>query len=55
MDSKNWNIVPKRICKYCGWDVDESDLEVLSFFHQDCWKNYRKLKTMDNLILEKTI
>ena len=42
MDSKNWNITPKRICKYCGWDVDESDLEVLSFFHQDCWKNYRK-------------
>jgi hypothetical protein len=31
-----------RLCKYCGWNVDEPDLEVLSFFHQDCWKNYRK-------------
>ena len=31
-----------RFCKYCGWNVDEPDLEVLSFFHQDCWKNYRK-------------
>jgi hypothetical protein len=32
----------KRICKYCGWDMDESDLEILTFFHSDCWKEYRK-------------
>jgi hypothetical protein len=32
MDSKNWNIASKRICKYCGWDVVESDLEMLFFF-----------------------
>jgi hypothetical protein len=32
----------KRICKYCGWDMDESDLETLIFFHSDCWKEYRK-------------
>jgi hypothetical protein len=38
----NQNISSKRICKFCGWDIDEPDLEVLSFFHQDCWKNYRK-------------
>jgi hypothetical protein len=25
----------ERFCKYCGWDVDEPDLEVLSFFHQE--------------------
>ncbi|HKG42184.1 MAG TPA: hypothetical protein VKA98_08605 [Nitrososphaeraceae archaeon] len=32
----------KRICKYCGWDMDESDVEILIFFHSDCWKEYRK-------------
>lgn len=32
----------KRICKYCGWDMDESDIEILIFFHSDCWKEYRK-------------
>jgi hypothetical protein len=42
MDSEQQAIDPKRICKYCGWNMDEPDLEVLSFFHQDCWKNYRK-------------
>jgi hypothetical protein len=31
----------KRICKYCGWDMDEPDLEILGFFHSDCWKMYR--------------
>ncbi|CAN5510576.1 hypothetical protein BH18THE2_BH18THE2_36840 [soil metagenome] len=33
---RNRTIDTKRICKYCGWDIDEPDLEVLSFFHQDC-------------------
>jgi hypothetical protein len=32
----------KRICKYCGWDMDESNIEILIFFHSDCWKEYRK-------------
>jgi hypothetical protein len=39
---RNWTIDTKKICKYCGWDMDEPDLEVLSFFHQDCWKSYRE-------------
>jgi hypothetical protein len=39
---RNRTISSERICKYCGWNMDEPDLEVLSFFHQDCWKNYRK-------------
>jgi hypothetical protein len=41
MDSERKATNPKRICKYCGWDMDEPDLEVLSFFHRDCWKDYR--------------
>ncbi len=32
----------KRICRYCGWNMDEPNIEILSFFHQDCWKSYRK-------------
>jgi hypothetical protein len=32
----------QRICKYCGWNIDEPDLEILSFLHSDCWKEYRK-------------
>jgi hypothetical protein len=32
----------KRICSYCGWNMDESDIEILNFFHSDCWKEYRK-------------
>jgi hypothetical protein len=42
MDSDRKAINPKRICKYCGWDMDEPDLEILYFFHEDCWKDYRK-------------
>jgi hypothetical protein len=38
----NQTISSRRICKFCGWDIDEPDLEILSFFHQDCWKSYRK-------------
>ncbi|MDP9289721.1 MAG: response regulator [Thermoproteota archaeon] len=37
----------KRICKYCGWDIDEPDSEILSFFHSDCWKEYRKDGLLD--------
>jgi hypothetical protein len=32
----------KRICNYCGWNMDETDIEILIFFHSDCWKEYRK-------------
>jgi hypothetical protein len=42
MDLESRTITQKRICKYCGWDMDEPDFEVLSFFHQDCWKNCRR-------------
>jgi hypothetical protein len=31
-----------RICKYCGWDMDERDLDILNFFHSDCWIEYRR-------------
>ena len=36
----------ERMCKYCGWNIDEPDLEILNFLHSDCWKEYRK----DNLV-----
>ena len=28
---------PTKLCEYCGWDIEEQDLEILSFFHCDCW------------------
>jgi hypothetical protein len=31
-----------KICKYCGWNMEEQDLDTLYFFHSDCWKQYRK-------------
>ncbi len=31
-----------RICDYCGVNIDTTDLEVLEFFHRECWKEYRK-------------
>jgi hypothetical protein len=37
----------KRICKYCGWRLDEPDLEILAFFHSGCWKEYRKDGLLD--------
>jgi CheY-like chemotaxis protein len=37
----------KRICKYCGWDLDEPDSDILSFFHSGCWKEYRKDGLLD--------
>ena len=32
----------ERICRYCGWNIDEPDLEILTFLHSDCWKEYRR-------------
>lgn len=37
----------KRICKVCGWDMDETDPEILAFLHSDCWKEYRKAGLSD--------
>jgi CheY-like chemotaxis protein len=37
----------KRLCKYCGWDMDEADPEILSFFHSGCWKEYRRDGLLD--------
>jgi DNA-binding response OmpR family regulator len=37
----------KRICKYCGWRLDEPDPEILAFFHSGCWKEYRKDGLLD--------
>jgi hypothetical protein len=34
--------VATKLCEYCGWNIEEQDLEILSFFHCDCWKEYRK-------------
>jgi len=31
-----------RICKYCGINMDTTDLESLKFFHGTCWQEYRK-------------
>ena len=33
---------PTKLCEYCDWDIEEQDLEIRSFFHCDCWKEYRK-------------
>jgi hypothetical protein len=38
----NDNQNKKNTCDYCGWNIEEQDLEVLRFFHSDCWKEYRK-------------
>ena len=31
-----------RICKYCGINMDIKDLDMLYFFHDTCWQEYRK-------------
>jgi hypothetical protein len=30
-----------RICKYCGVNMDTTDMEALRFFHATCWQQYR--------------
>jgi hypothetical protein len=37
-----WDSDKGRICDYCGINIDIPWLDVLKFFHQDCWKRYRK-------------
>ena len=31
-----------RICKYCGINMDTKDLDILWFFHNTSWQEYRK-------------
>lgn len=32
----------RRICKYCGINMDIEDLDILEFIHGTCWQQYRK-------------
>jgi hypothetical protein len=36
-----------RLCKYCGINIDTTDLEDLKFFHGKCWQEYRKHNEVD--------
>ena len=37
-----WDADKGRICNYCGINMDIPWLDILEFFHEDCWKQYRK-------------
>jgi hypothetical protein len=37
-----WDANKGRICDYCGINIDIPWLDILMFFHEDCWKQYRK-------------
>jgi hypothetical protein len=37
-----WDANKGRICDYCGINMDIPWLDILIFFHEDCWKQYRK-------------
>ena len=37
-----WDANKGRICDYCGLNIDIPWLDILMFFHEDCWKDYRK-------------
>jgi len=41
-ESLLWDADKGRICNYCGINMDIPSLDVLEFFHEDCWKQYRK-------------
>jgi hypothetical protein len=41
-----WDAGKGRICDYCGINIDIPWLDVLKFFHEDCWKQYRKDRKM---------
>jgi len=37
-----WDSDKGRICDYCGINIDIPWSDILMFFHEDCWKQYRK-------------
>jgi hypothetical protein len=37
-----WDGNEGRICDYCAINMDIPWLDILMFFHEDCWKQYRK-------------
>jgi hypothetical protein len=37
-----WDANNGRICDYCGINIDIPWLDILMFFHEECWKYYRK-------------
>jgi hypothetical protein len=37
-----WDANNGRICDYCGINIDIPWLDILMFFHEECWKHYRK-------------
>jgi hypothetical protein len=37
-----WNSKFGRICDYCSINIDIPWIDILRFFHEDCWKEYRK-------------
>jgi hypothetical protein len=37
-----WDANKGRICDYCGINMDIPWLDILKFFHKDCWKQYRE-------------
>ncbi|HJU34035.1 MAG TPA: hypothetical protein VJ695_02830 [Nitrososphaera sp.] len=37
-----WDSGKGRICDYCGINIDIPWLDILKFFHEECWKKYRK-------------
>jgi hypothetical protein len=42
IESILWDADKGRICNYCGINMDIPWLDILKFFHEDCWKQYRK-------------
>jgi hypothetical protein len=42
-----WDANKGRICDYCGINMDIPWLDILKFFHEDCWKQYRKDGKLD--------
>ena len=37
-----WDANKGRICDYCRINIDIPWHDILIFFHEDCWKQYRK-------------
>jgi hypothetical protein len=41
-ESLLWDADKGKFCDYCGINMDIPWLDILIFFHEDCWKQYRK-------------